>query len=520
MRTQFIVTTFLLIFKLINLNGQPTELFWGGTQTDFACKIIKLSDGNLMTAGTKRIGQKYQINLTKHNDTGAIIWEMTYPSEDWETANFIASTSDGGFIIAGAWYDFPQDTNLHEASLLVVKIDSMGNIAWKTSLSDRSPGYCALETPNHEFLIGTVDDPPGISEKAAILRLSSTGSLTWSKNYSFKETSRLKQIFPSPDGGYFIAGRARNVGASFSGVFFAKVAENGSLIWSKYEDAGYFGEGDGLWSSPMGALQLLDSTVIIAYAGGAGGFYNFQTSVLKYSTSGDLLWKRIYNNAPDESNIAYDLQLCPDGRSLLISGESGPNLGPKKGFAMMVDTAGYEYWRETYGSSGNNHLFSAICLNDSSLVFVGTSTRSGNGGYDQWFLKTDYDGNIVPFTIGGEVWIDMNGNCSIDSIDMPAKNWLITVDDQKFLFTDANGHYEIKVNAGNYLLKLITQASFWSVCSNDITVSVDSLAPILSQNFLVKPEQTCPIVELGITTPDLIRCDTSVVFATWPMQVF
>ncbi len=515
MRIQFVVTAFLLIFNLVKLNGQPTELFWGGPQIDFTSKIIPLGDGNLMTVGATRVDQKYQIDLTKRSSTGAMIWEIILPSEDWETANSISPTSDGGYIAIGATYDFPQDTNYFNKNLLVVKLDSNGSLQWRKSFPYWSDGYSVLETTNHEYLIGTMNDPPGISEKAALVRLDNQGNLLWSKTFTFKDANRLKQVLPAPGGGYFLVGRAYDIGASFSGIFFTKVAENGNLIWNKLEDTGFFGESTGKWSASLGTVQLSDGSVIIANMGGAGGNYGYQTTMLKYAPSGNLLWKRKYNNAPDESNLAFDLQLCADGKTLLVSGESGLNLSPKKGFAMMVDTAGYEHWRGTYGGDGDSRFLSALCMPDSSLIFVGTSESGGNGQYDHWLLRINDDGNILPFNIGGEVWIDMNGDCIIDSFDIPAKNWLLSLNGQTFLFTNEHGQYNVNVEQGNYLIRLIPPASFWSVCSNDITVLVDSLTPNLTQNFLVKPEQTCPIVELGITTPDLVRCDTSVVFATW-----
>lgn len=516
MKTRFYLCSLCLLLAFSSLFAQPFEQFSGGSQTDFLQKIIATNDGNLVTAGAIRFGQKYQVNLKKLRPDGVILWEKDYASEDWEVAYFIAQTSDGGFIITGAYYPFPQDTQYYDAALLVMKTDSSGEVEWKTKLPNLKSGYYAHETDDHQFLIGSYDTPGGTPKVAALLRFSSAGTFLWKRTFNFNDQNRIKRILKAPGGGYYIIGRTNSIGVGFEGVFLAKVNENGNLSWSKTQDTGYYGESNGIWSEPMGGVQLSDGSIIIANSGGINGGYNLLVNLLKYTPNGDLLWKRTYTNAYNESNLVLDIQLCPDGRSLLLAGESGDYPEPRKGFAMMVDTAGYEYWRTNFGSNGNNHFLSAFCAPDSSLFFVGASDSAGNGQYDQWLLKSDYQGNAKSFSIKGRVWIDVDANCVYDpGIDIPAKQSIIGIDEQAWLFSEVDGSFTAPVDMGSHLLSMKSQDADWNLCANEITVQADSLSPHPTVDFLLYSTHTCPSLELGITTPDLVRCDTSVVYATW-----
>ncbi|MCC6726817.1 MAG: T9SS type A sorting domain-containing protein [Saprospiraceae bacterium] len=516
MKTRFYLCSLCSFLVFSSLLAQPFEQFSGGDQTDFLQKIIATNDGNLVTAGAVRFGQKYQVNLKKLSPDGTILWEKDYPSDDWEAAYFVAQTSDGGFILTGAYYPFPQDTQFYNAALLVMKTDSLGEVEWKTKFPNSKAGFCAHETDDHQFLIGSIDKQNGSPQVAALLRFSSAGTFLWKRTFNFNDQNRVKRILKAPGGGYFIIGKTSSIGVGFEGVFFAKVNEAGNLTWSRTQDTGYYGESNGIWSEPMGAVQLSDGSVIIANSGGKYGSYDFEVKLLKYTSSGNLVWKRTYTNAHNESNLVFDLQLCPDGRSLLLAGESGDYPEPRKAFAMMVDTAGYEYWRSSFGGNGDNHFFSAFSAPDSSLIYVGTSNSAGNGQYDQWLLKSDYQGNAKSFSISGRVWVDVDANCVYDpGIDVPAKQSIINIDEQQWLFSEADGSFKAPVNMGSHVLSMKSQDADWQLCSNEITLQADSLTPHPTADFLLYSTHTCPSLELGITTPDLLRCDTSVVYATW-----
>jgi hypothetical protein len=115
--------------------------------------------------------------VLKIDPSGAIIWQKSHGSSAGEYAYSIAATSDGGYIVGGAYYAYPVLTDA-----LVFKIDGTGNLVWKKTYGGdsydivysvvplASGGYIAAGS-THSFGSGNDD--------AWVLKLDDLGNVVW-----------------------------------------------------------------------------------------------------------------------------------------------------------------------------------------------------------------------------------------------------------------------------------------------------------------------------------------------------
>lgn len=99
---------------------------YGGTSTDIPRSLLPSSDGScLMVGATDSFGAgEADAFLVKVNSYGNIVWQRTYGGTDNESANCIAQTSDGGFILAG---DKDQEGTWKKDAYLI-KTDANGDL--------------------------------------------------------------------------------------------------------------------------------------------------------------------------------------------------------------------------------------------------------------------------------------------------------------------------------------------------------------------------------------------------------
>src|ERR1044071_7125627 len=113
----------------------------GGTGRDEAYSIEQTSDGGYILAGLTEsndgdvTGNHGLLDcwVVKLDGSGNIQWQKCYGGTDYESAQYIQQTSDGGYVFAGYTQSNNGDvTGLHGGDdYWVVKLDGSGNIQWQ-----------------------------------------------------------------------------------------------------------------------------------------------------------------------------------------------------------------------------------------------------------------------------------------------------------------------------------------------------------------------------------------------------
>ncbi len=156
------------------------ERSFGGTGIEISRDIAKTYDGGYVVAGntfsndidiSKNYGES-DVWMLKIDATGELVWERTYGGKQFDAAQGISASKDGGFIIVGnsKSKDSDTDANAGENDIWAIKTDKNGDIVWQKAFggSGLDFGFDILETESGSIvLVGETasDDFPGIGYK-------------------------------------------------------------------------------------------------------------------------------------------------------------------------------------------------------------------------------------------------------------------------------------------------------------------------------------------------------------------
>ncbi|MEO6455917.1 MAG: hypothetical protein ABIN97_17680 [Ginsengibacter sp.] len=160
--------------------------------------------------------------LAKINPTGNILWSKYI--ETGANSNYSVSllqASDGGLVIAGAvnklvnYMGSPTELT----QMLMTKFNAAGTLLWSKSIStsniSTSRAYSVVEDNDGGYIfsggISDLDNTPGDTTSGYIVKLSSGGTLQWTKTidkylYSTDYLSTFASIIHTTDGGYAASG--------------------------------------------------------------------------------------------------------------------------------------------------------------------------------------------------------------------------------------------------------------------------------------------------------------------------
>lgn len=182
----------------------------GGSDNDYASMIKEIPGGNLiLTADTRSIGAGgYDVELTKMDANGGIIWQYTYGDSVNNGCQGIFVTSDGYLISYG-------ETEITPASpydMFVEKIDTNGVSIWKKyygNVSNTDACFSIAETFDAGYILTGYSNSynGGAPIDLAVVKIDSIGNQLWGRSYGGLGVDIGYQIIPSLDNGYYITGK-------------------------------------------------------------------------------------------------------------------------------------------------------------------------------------------------------------------------------------------------------------------------------------------------------------------------
>jgi hypothetical protein len=499
---------FLLLSFLPSMSAQPGQSYLGGEGNDYLAHVRVLPDGNLLAVGAKSVGGQSRVWLLKMTPDRAVIWERTYPNPTPGTHRYgygMYPAPDGAILIVGKQCG----GSSYSASNLgvCIKTDSEGNEAWSYSYSQATALFDVVPRGNNFLLVGS-----GPSNRGSLIHINGNGGFLWRIPVDVDYYTKALKIIATPDGNFLILGRANTIGVGFQGVFMWKVNPNGGTIWRNTYDTDwseYFPSACGYNYLPFGARLLPDGRIWVAHPfGHASGI-----GVFKFSAHGHLQEQKKYGSANLWEQPGGLIALS--NGDLLVTGEQRFGWGnASRGLAARISPEGIELWRRAYGhSSHSGKIHGAVQLADSTFFMVG-SIRSpdGNGGFDGWALRAEQDGSAYPYKIEGRAVFDLNNNCQADPGEPPAKGWFVQTihPDFPMFVTDADGRFSLPTEQMVNQFVLLPSVGNWTLCNPDLTLFVHEENPTSSFTFLIQSaDGGCADTELGITQPDLMRCEQS-----------
>lgn len=349
-----------------------------------------------------------------------IEWSKHYGGAKNDAAQDVQRTTDGGFIVAGSSRSQDQDLsgNLGSADYWVVKLDSLGVLAWQRNYggSDNDFATGVLQTTDGGFIVvgGTVSFDGDVNgnhgaEDAWVIRLNALGNVVWKKTFGGTLNDRAESINPTSDGGFIVAGYSQsddgdltdNKGEFDYWVF--KINLGGDLIWQK-------NLGGSLSEYAFDAIQTGDGGFLVTGSsfstdgdvGANNGFYDYWFA--KLSPTGQIEWTKNYGGSNEER--AYAITVTTDGAIIAGSSTStGGDLPANNGgfdfWALKIDLLGDVVWSKNLGGNLEDRALGIWAKPDGGALVVGHSNSAmmdvgGNyGSKDGWMVNLSPDGQII-----------------------------------------------------------------------------------------------------------------------------
>lgn len=411
----------------------------GGTDYDLPYALQLTPDGGYVIAGETR---SYDGEFTgrpvdpfsntdafvvKLNSTGGFQQMRTMGQQADDRANSIATTNDGGYIMAGEFTKTEGGTGYPVG--LVVKYSHTGAVQWRRYLGGavHDWAYDAHQTADGGYIMaGTTSSSelPGFhgGSDAWVVKLDAAGNTEWQRCYGGSGGDGAKSLMPTADGGYIMAGTARSNDGDVSGLhgvngngdaWVVKLDVAGNIEWqrclggSKPEEA---------WA----VRQTVDGGYILACDAnstngdvtnhhGDGPWANTDAWVVKLDATGALQWEHALGGSRWDS--AKDVQQTADGGYIMagftdskdgdVTGKQGPQ-NQWDAWVVKLDGAGSLQWQRCLGGT-SRELANAVVQTPDGGYVVACEASSNDGDVtcehsyaiaDAWVVKLAPDGTV------------------------------------------------------------------------------------------------------------------------------
>lgn len=374
-----VVLAALLVIQLISFaRAQTFARAYGGASAENALCIHQTSDGGYIVAG----GVSGDMLVLKLDASGNITWQKSYATTVSEYAQSIQQTLDGGYIVAG---NRRTSGSFGKTHIWLLRLDSSGNVTWNNLYSAATNDFVnsVQETLDGGFIVGGyTSDPDGW-----IFKVDSLGAVVFWKKYGGASTDQIASVRETSDGGYVAVGFSNSFSASQDALIL-KLDSSGNVTWAKT----YGGAND---EEALSIQQATDGGFVAAgYLLTNLGFQDLW--VFKVNSSGALVWQKSYGGDLDDS--ANAIALTSDG-GYLVAGITNSFASQNQGWILRLNNGGDLSWQNTYGAAtvltGAGEGLSFIQQTaDDGVIAAGTTDSYGSGSGDFWVLKTDSLGAV------------------------------------------------------------------------------------------------------------------------------
>ncbi|XOV67657.1 MAG: T9SS C-terminal target domain-containing protein [Fluviicola sp.] len=283
--------------------------------------------------------------IVKVTALGNIEWQKSYGGSGWDSAKSIQPTQDGGFIVAGESESSDGDVSGSHGDMdfWILKLDGSGNLTWQKSFggSNWDSAESIQETNDGGFIVagasesGNGDVTFNQGEKDFwIVKLDANGLIEWEQSYGGSEWDSAHSIQQTTDGGYVIAGESKSsnghVGILGSNlekhggdrdVWAIKVDSMGNLEWESL-----LGGTD--WDAGRSVQQTADNGyVVLGYSNSYDDDVtenkgNWDYWVVKLNSVGSLEWEKSLGGSYHD--IGTSIQITNDG-GYIVAGNAWSN---------------------------------------------------------------------------------------------------------------------------------------------------------------------------------------------------
>lgn len=387
-----------------------TPLAFGTTKAESAEAIARHSagvyaagntDGNLHST-QRGNGDGF---LRKYDTAGKLLWGVQFGSTQNDVVWGVATdASNNAYVVGstdGTLTSAPATSN---GAAFVRKYAPNGAVLWTKQFSSKDTDYPALSATSvavvgsNVYLVGQYVNYEFQMSYGYLKKFSSSGAELWTRTISGGgyETSANDVAVDGNGNAYVAGGTDGSIGGGY-GMYLRKYTPSGSVSWSRRRS---YTTSD---IESANAVTVYGSSVYLAGDYFDETYFDRDVRVLKYNTSGSMLWDRRFRTA--DSDHASDISASNQG-VVFIGFSDGPLAGSERGrsdaYVYKLNVSGTKLWSRQVGTAVDD--YANAVLNTDVSVYVAGSTEgklgsANRGGQDAFLARFNP-------TDGATLWID------------------------------------------------------------------------------------------------------------------
>ncbi len=351
----------------------------GGGNKDNMGDLIETSDGGFLmvghTASYGTLNTLYTLYVIKTDGNANIEWTRIVEGTEYEMADGVVETSDGGFAVVGGTTSY----GAGGCDVYLVKLDANGTVLWTktygTASSEGEYGSDIIETSDGGLAIVSDCYNTATSVDLYVLKLEADGDLQWStsvsQDYSGIETAF--NIVQTSDGGYVLGGRTSVTTGNGTDFYLAKISSTGAFLWgTNFGSTGMDANG--------GMVQTTDGGFVISgRCDPAVGYYD--GLIVKFDSGGNFLWSKRFGDPSntDQTDEPKTIIQTTDGGFAIGGGTRNmADFSAMHAYFVKLNQNGYGCCiiENNWGTAGSGGISTSM----TSTTLVGTGGVSGSGG--------------------------------------------------------------------------------------------------------------------------------------------
>lgn len=355
----------------------------GGADYDWANALVQTVDGGFALAGgTWSYGAGGEdMYLVKTNGTGIVEWNTTFGETHWDEAISLVQTVDGGFALAGL-----TETGDDTYSTCLVKIDNTGDVEWNITFFREAIGRRGnplVLTTDGGFALAGYTYPYGAGDSDMwLVKITSTGITEWNTTFGGAEYDSANALIQTADGGYVLAGETGWYGASsheiFREILLLKTDSTGAVEWNRtYGGHDYF--------LVYSLVQTTDRGFALAGDTWSDEPKDDYMQLMKTDSTGAVEWTTTYGGPRKAS--ASSLVQTADGGFALAGWTYSYSTGSYDMYLVKTNSTGAGKWYTTFGGDYGDWANALVQTADGGFVLAGVTTSFGSDDGDMWLVK-------------------------------------------------------------------------------------------------------------------------------------
>ena len=313
---------------------------------------------------------------------------VVIPEKDWmrtiegtqeeSHGHFILATSDGGYLQIGETGFIPDG-----AKIMVAKLDSTGNYAWKKEFGTlgHNLGNSAIEVSDGYVVVGSMD------EDSLIMKLNkNNGSTIFSSTHNVGGSDAFESVVQM-SGGYAAVGYV--FAEDNENTFYAE--GEGHMVF--LDNVGSVTDVKDLNSYMSHAYRIAVHNDELLVSGLTDEALDY--ALVKMDLEGNVIWDKTYGGNGNDHNFAFDIN---SNGTIFLSGHTTSGTLNWDTYTMKIDNDGNLLWEN---KTGNPRGFDPQYIHD-----------------EVWGLKATNDGGVIVVAGTGdeyEEYSECNGDDCSDS---------------------------------------------------------------------------------------------------------